>query len=229
MNSRSGVVAARVSVGLASMCAAVLLAGCQSTTGGEAGGSLSPISRPSVTSPTPSTTKTGGGQGTSQPVAPHSIAPSSPPSVASGHPECVKADVTVSESGSDAAAGHRRVVLVFTNHGSRTCTMRGYPGVAGLNAAGKQVAQATRTLAGYMGGLAGGNHPSTVVLAPGASASATVEALAFNAKDGTPCTAWAGLLVTVPDDVVSTHVGWGNDGCSGLEIHPVVPGTSGNA
>jgi len=71
-------------------------------------------------------------------------------------------------------------------------------------------------------------NPPVVSLAAGASASATVEALAFD-QAGNACTAYAGLLVTPPDETHSVRVAWGSDGCSELEIHPVVAGTTGQA
>lgn len=202
--------------GLGLLCATALLAGCASTTP-DSGGSLT-----TVTTPPASTT----------PTAPSTqVDASTPPAThtaAAEYPECKLADLTVSATGSDGGAGHRLVVLVFTNSGSRTCSMYGYPGVAALDADGKQVAQAIRTRSGYMGGLRG-THLPTVVLAPGRAASAGVEALGFNPTDGSACTAYQGLLVTAPDDTSSTHLPWGNDGCSGLEVHPVVSGTTGDA
>ena len=65
-------------------------------------------------------------------------------------------------------------------------------------------------------------------LAPGNSASATVEALA-SGPDGASCTGYAGLLVTPPDETHAVHLNWGSDGCSDLQIHPVVPGTTGQS
>ncbi len=207
--------------GLGLLCATALLAGCASTTP-DSGGSLTTVTTPpaSATSSAPSTRN---GASTPPPVVP-------PPThtTPAQYPECKQADLTVSATGTDGGSGHRLVVIVFTNSGSRTCSMYGYPGVAALDADGKQVAQATRSRSGYMGGLSG-THLPTVVLQPGHAASAGVEALAFNPSDGSACTAYQGLLVTAPDDTVSTHLPWGNDGCSGLEIHPVVPGTTGDA
>ncbi len=202
--------------GLGLLCATALLAGCASTaTGG--GGSLATVTTPPA-STTPSAPSTRNDASTPPPTH---TAPAQ-------YPECKQADLTVSATGTDGGSGHRLVVLVFTNSGSRTCSMYGYPGVAALDADGKQVAQAKRTRSGYMGGLRGTQLP-TVVLPPGHAASAGVEALGFNASDGSACTAYQGLLVTAPDDTASTRVPWGNDGCSALEIHPIVPGTTGDA
>lgn len=124
-----------------------------------------------------------------------------------------------------AGSGHRGVALILTNTGGRACRVSGYPGVGGLDAGGKRV-QARQTPGGYLGGLGSGS-PSTVTLVPGASASALVEALAFNASDGSACAAFGGLLVTVPDDTVVTRLSWQTDACSDLQVHPVVPGTTG--
>jgi Protein of unknown function (DUF4232) len=119
------------------------------------------------------------------------------------------------------------VVLVFTNTGAVPCGTRGYPGVAALNAGGAQIAQAARTTSGYLGGLGAGRAIPNVTLPAGGAASAMVEALAFNASDGSACTAYAGLLVTPPDETHSVKLPWGSDGCSALQIHPMVPGTTG--
>jgi hypothetical protein len=139
--------------------------------------------------------------------------------------ECVKATLSLSAGSTDSSSGHRSETLVFTNTSAATCVMQGYHGVAALDGQGSQVVQARRTPSGYEGGIPSGAVPPRVSLGPGQSASATVEALAFNASDGSACTRWAGLLVTVPDDTVSTRVPWNSDGCSDLQIHPVVPGT----
>jgi hypothetical protein len=144
-----------------------------------------------------------------------------------GPVECRIGQLDISVTGGDAGLGHRSKVIVFRNTGSSTCVLQGYPGVAALDGSGRQVAQAQRTLNGYLGGVRAGNPP-LVRLAAGASASATVEALAFG-PNGDSCTAYAGLLVTPPDETRSVRVNWDSDGCSELQIHPVVAGTTGQA
>jgi hypothetical protein len=145
-----------------------------------------------------------------------------------GPGECRIGQLDISVTSGDAGSGHRSRVLVFRNTGGSTCVLQGYPGVAGLDGTGHQVAQAQRTLNGYLGGVRTGNPP-LVRLAPGTAASATVEALAFDAATGASCTPYAGLLVTPPDETHSVHLGWGSDGCSDLQIHPVVAGTTGQS
>src|SRR2546423_3755849 len=162
-------------------------------------------------SPTPAPTSTA--DRSPDPTA-TSASPAQPPR-SSGTPAtpsgCRRPAVVVSTGGQNAGSGHRSVVLVFTNAGNEPCRLTGYPGVAGLDAGGRQLAQARRTPGGYLGGLASGKPVPVVTLAPGDAASALVEALAFNASGGSACTAFGGLLVTVTVDTASTQVTWSHD------------------
>jgi hypothetical protein len=128
-----------------------------------------------------------------------------------------------------AAAGHQGVVLLFVNHGPTSCVLFGYPGVAGVNSSGAQVVQAQRTLTGMMGGLAPGVATlPRVTLAPGQTASAVVEGTDVPSGTETSCPTYPSLLVTAPNTKVSVSVVQSLPGCSGLQVHPVVPGTSGS-
>jgi hypothetical protein len=197
-----------------------LLAACQPA-GADAGGLPAP-------SGTGSATVAGSVPASPTGAVPVSTSPGEVPTSSAAMPRCRRPIARVSVGHWDAGSGHRSVALVFTNTGAQPCRLSGYPGVAGLDAAGSQVAQARRTLHGYLGGLSAGSPP-VLTLAPGESASALVEALAFNASDGSACTAFGGLLVTVPDDTASTRLPWDSDGCSDLQVHPVVSGTTGRS
>jgi hypothetical protein len=232
-----------VLIGLGAVLAAAL-AGCgQPAASGT--GTLS--ARPSTNAPgtAPSTAAPGNAlQGTAgpgtpagrQPGAGQATAGSGPGSVGGtgggtgvggGPAECSIGQLDVSIGGGDAGLGHRSRILVFRNTGSATCVLQGYPGVAALDGDAHQVAQARRTLSGYLGGTRAAKPP-LVRLGAGAAASAMVEAVAFGAN-GASCAAYAGLLVTPPDETHSVRVNWGNDGCSDLQVHPVVPGTTGRS
>jgi hypothetical protein len=139
---------------------------------------------------------------------------------------CTLDHLNVTGKPSTGAGGHSSKVLVFTNTGPGVCRLFGYPGVAALDAGGNQIAQATRTLNGYMGGIPSGKTAEAAFLSVGESAAAVVEALNFNASDGSACTAYAGILVTPPNETHSIKLGW-DGGCSALQIHPVVLGTTG--
>ncbi len=150
---------------------------------------------------------------------------------------CTNGELTVSNSGGGAGLGHEDQILVFTNNSSAACTLTGYPGVAGLNANGRQLVQAIRTVGGYMGGVS----PETtalplVTLAPGRSGSAIVEAT-DNPLGSQPCPYYPFLLVTPPDFTAQVRVEVagpgtrppGMPGCTTMEVHPVVPGETGTA
>ncbi|MGI5239129.1 DUF4232 domain-containing protein [Dactylosporangium sp. CA-139066] len=187
-----------------------------------------PAPQPPISSSAPATTAPAGtgpapsAAATSAPATqqePTSRPPSSPTSATAAAVPCRAASgLKVTAGPQNAGSGHRSVTLVFTNRGARPCRMTGYPGVAALDAGGGQVAQAKRTLHGYLGGA---QSVQTVTIPAGGTAEAVVEAMAFNPADGSACAAYAGLLVTPPDDTASTQLPWGNDGCAELEIHPV--------
>lgn len=80
-------------------------------------------------------------------VAPSTTPTSSPTtSTAAGVPPCASGQLSVSVGQSQGAAGSLIVPLVFTNTGSTTCTLQGYPGVSIVGANGAQLgAAAART------------------------------------------------------------------------------------
>ena len=132
-------------------------------------------------------------------------------------------DVAVKHVG--GAAGHSADVLVFTNTGNQVCRLFGYPGVAALDPGGNQAVQAARSPNGYMGGVHSG--AKAAFLSKGESAAAVLEWVNFTPPDGSvPCPTYAGLLVTPPNETHSIKLTW-TGGCSGLQIHPVVLGVTG--
>jgi hypothetical protein len=154
----------------------------------------------------------------------------------SSAPPCEDGQISVSDNGGGSGLGHQDQVLRFLNVGSRRCALRGYPGIAGLDASGHQVVQAQRTLSGYLGGLQDGSTAlPDVTLNPGEVASAVVEGTDNPSGTETSCPSYPYLLVTPPGLTVSTRLtvtGLGNSepglpGCTRIEIHPVVPGGSG--
>ena len=119
----------------------------------------------------------------------------------------------------DSGAGQRYVPIVFTNTGTAACALRGYPGVAGLNATGHQVTQAVRET---------GFTISTVTLASGGAASGLVHATVVPSGGATCPPDYAALLVTPPNLTVSVRVAVSLPACGGLTVRPVVAGTAGH-
>lgn len=149
---------------------------------------------------------------------------------------CENGQIAVTVHAAGAAAGSSGQVIGFVNVSKVACTLTGYPGVAGLDAQGRQVIQAQRQLMGMLGGCANfATTPPTVTLRPGQSASAMVEGTDNPVGTATSCTYYPSLLVTTPNltrpiKVTETLSGSsvpGFPGCSGIRVDPVVPGVTG--
>ncbi|MER5791335.1 DUF4232 domain-containing protein [Streptomyces sp. NPDC001980] len=114
---------------------------------------------------------------------------------------CHTSELTASVGGNNPGAGQENFPVVLTNKSGRTCTVRGFPGAAFLNASGTQLGPDPQRESG--------STPTTVTLKPGQSAWA---GLTFSspeisgAKTATP----AALLVTPPDEKDSLKVTWKN-------------------
>ena len=150
----------------------------------------------------------------------------SPSASPSGGSQCSGAQLHVAEHAASAATGHEGVVLLFRNTGSTPCTIYGFPGAAGLDN-GKQVLQAQRTPSGYLGGLRPGRSAPVVTLAAGDTASAMLEGSDVPRGTQTSCPTLTALLVTPPNTTTSVHLDIAPPACGGLQVHPVVPGTTG--
>jgi hypothetical protein len=177
----------------------------------------------------PSSFQTTDGGRTWSPLANLTVEPTPTVSAASAtSPSCTDDQLTTTLGKSGVGLGHVGQTVVFTNVSTTACTLYGYPGVAGLDAAGTQIMQATRTPSGYLGGLwsTPNGPPPTVALAPGQAASGLVEGV-DNQVGAMPCVQLSGLLVTAPTTTRSVDLPSDSPECDGLEVHPVVPGTSG--
>ncbi len=116
-------------------------------------------------------------------------------------------------------------VLGFTNISTSSCSLTGYPGVAGLDAQGTEMVQAKRV----------GEPGPSVTLAPHQVASAMVNGEA-NSASSAPCPAYRTFLVTPPDLTQPTAVRVALNlpyeqfrTCTGLTVEPVVAGSTGEA
>jgi hypothetical protein len=111
---------------------------------------------------------------------------------------CHTSELRASVGANDPGAGQEHFPVVLTNGSHRTCTLRGYPGAAFLDASGKQLGPDPKRSA---------DTPATVTLAPGQSAWA---GLTFSnpevseAKTATPAT----LVVTPPDERDPLKLAW---------------------
>jgi hypothetical protein len=146
-----------------------------------------------------------------------------PSDTASGS-DCKIADLSLRLGGGDAAAGTSYRALVFTNKGSRTCTIQGFPGVSYVTGDdGHQVGPAAyRT----------GSKGEVVTLKPGDSAFADVGFVQVANFDPAVCkpTEVRGLRVYPPHDFDSLFLSNAGTGCAGtppgnqLTVGTVQPG-----
>lgn len=132
---------------------------------------------------------------------------------------CSSAQVQVSNGGEQAAAGHRRVLLVFSlAPGAAPCTLTGYPGVA--SGSGGPLIQADWTLSGYMGGVQT-EKPPTVTVSASQPAYAVVEGTAVDPDNpDRRCPTYTDLQVIPPDTADAVTIPAAIDTC-GLQVHPV--------
>jgi hypothetical protein len=224
----------RFRVILALTAAVMLAAGCAGTSNGDAPAAESAsdsYSGPAVITEAPSETDPA-----SDPAAATSARPSKRASSSAGRSSapvtglagCGLPYLSVTAKPASGGDSHAGVVLTFANTGQIACQLQGYPGVAVLNASGQQVQQAARTPAGYLGGIRNGKPPfPTTVVGPGSVASALLEGEVVDVN-GKSCASQAGLLVTPPNTRVAAKVRRQIAFCGGLQIHPVVPGATGN-
>ncbi|MFJ9817581.1 DUF4232 domain-containing protein [Streptomyces sp. NPDC101151] len=111
---------------------------------------------------------------------------------------CHTSELRASVGRNNPGAGQENFPIVLTNKSARTCTLRGYPGAAFVNASGSQLGPDPKRSSG---------SPVTVTLRPGQSAWA---GLTFSnpevsgADTATPAT----LVVTPPDERDPLKVAW---------------------
>ena len=119
------------------------------------------------------------------------------------------------ENGGLDGMSHADSVVMFTNVGSAACRTQGWPGVAALDASGRQIKQAVRG--------AGGKVP-LITLRPGQTASAEITG---NTASCTTLTSVAAFLVTAPDQRTSARLNGPRNLClNSLGIEPMQPGNA---
>lgn len=162
------------------------------------------------------------------PTSPTSTVPVVPAPSATGAPQsgpCATTRLIVTIVGISGGAGHSGYLIRFQNDGP-PCVLQGYPGLDGLDDENHVAVHAKRTSRGYLGGLAGGIAPN-VELGATQTASALFEGYT-GPVPGEACPHYTSLLVTPPDETHSVRLATDYTLC-GLEVHPVVLGSTGGA
>src|SRR5437870_8184814 len=82
---------------------------------------------------------------TTTPTAPSTTTTTPPPTTRPGPPTCTTTGLAINAGEGGVGLGHWSFPILFRNTSPAKCRLTGYPGVAGLDATGQQVAQARRT------------------------------------------------------------------------------------
>lgn len=126
-----------------------------------------------------------------------------------GVPRCTSAELSLTLGQGDAGAGSVYRPLVFTNKGTRTCELTGFPGVSYVAGDdGHQVGPAA---------VMNGPHGPEISMAPGRSSQAQVQFVQVANFDAAVCTPTAvrGLRVYPPGETASMFVPMDGTGCAG--------------
>jgi hypothetical protein len=122
---------------------------------------------------------------------------------------CTTGELSASLGGGDAGAGSVFRTLIFTNTGSRTCELRGFPGVSYVAGDdGHQVGPAADM---------SGERGAQVPIAPGGTAVAQLRLVNVLNHEGAVCrpTPVRGLRIYPPGDTASLVVPMDGTGCAG--------------
>ena len=193
----------------------------------------------------------GGGPGSGGGTSGTSTSTTSPAealAAVAGLPDCTLGELSVNLGPAQEVAGHSGMPVVFRNTSSSACALRGYPTVTGFTSSGTRVGSALMLPDGFIGGVGANGQAGAVRLAPGAVASASVEAAqqpisggartsAPTGQKGTakttttvthPCATITSLHVAVPGSPSTDNLGAQLTDCYAFMVHPFVSGATGS-
>jgi hypothetical protein len=201
-------------------CAAGLAAGCSS--GGSPSAGAAPTVTVTTTPPASTAAPASGSAGTS--------GSSGTGGAAGGTAACTTAGLKVTTGQGNGAAGSVIVPLEFTNTGTASCTLFGYPGVSFVTGAG-----------GSQLGASAGQDPATprqqITLAPGGSAHALLQVAVAQNFPPAKCKLTTAHLLKVypPGQTAPLYVSYTSATCANpskavrtLMVQTVQPGAGGS-
>jgi len=197
------------------------LAGCSLQGSANVAGKTSGTAKSASSDAATTSDSAGSGASTSDASGSDATSPSTPATSSTanhaptkaGPAACKATQLKITSGGPDAGAGQVYLPVVFTNISAATCTLTGYPGVAGLNAAGHQIVQAGRDTTSKV---------VAITLKPGKKASAAIHAANVPSGTATSCPpSYAAVLVTPPNTTTSTKLVALLPSCGGLQVNAV--------
>lgn len=166
--------------------------------------STTSTSLPASSSSTPSTTSSSSSSTSSTSSVPVST---TTPATSARSDLCAAGSISGALTNQNGAAGSIYYTLRFTNQGSTSCVLQGWPGVSFVSSStGPQVGAAATRIPG--------SDPA-LTLAPGASAGAALQ-ITEAGNYGTSCraTAVSGLRVYPPNQTASLYVAHSDHACA---------------
>jgi hypothetical protein len=201
--------------GLVMVVAATAVAGC----GSQAASSLP--SSPSATSGSSgsngaadSSSSASASASTAAPTGPASSAAVNPNTAAGGPPGCATRDLKATVGVAQGAAGSVYQVIDFTNIGTASCSLYGYPGIA--LAGGSPVTQIG--MAASRSPQAG---PALVTLAPGNVANTLLRITQAQNYPTSKCSPMASTYLQIypPNQTTPIYLGYKSTGCSATGVN----------
>jgi hypothetical protein len=151
-------------------------------------------------------------------------------------PTCLRSQIRVSFVGDGAGLGNGAFLIRVTNVSGKACSVTGYPKFTGIFASGVQ-RTFKDTLNGYTGGL--GTDPLSTAKPPVVTlrshhgvATSMVEAVDNGTGPNPTCPGFTSYAVALPRVTGATYTfrsRWPDLYCFDREVHPLLPGTTGNA
>jgi hypothetical protein len=132
--------------------------------------------------------------------------------------------LTAHEGSEGVGLGNYGVSLIFRNTGHAVCTLGGYPDLTAREQGSNRIIVARHTPQGYLGGAI--EPLLTYVLLPGDAVSAMFEETDNPMNGQHSCPVLRDYLVTAGGRTTALP-GIGSN-CSGIEMHPYVPGSIGS-
>jgi Protein of unknown function (DUF4232) len=202
MTLRRGVLTG--TAGLAMVIAAASVAGCSSPS--------SPSS--SATTPAAPASSASSSAASSVPTGVTSSAAVNPNTPASGPPGCATRDLKATAGVAQGAAGSVYQVIDFTNIGTASCSLYGYPGVA--LAGGTPVTQI-----GAAASRSTQTAPSLVTLTPGATANALLRITQAENYPQSTCNPVASTYLQIypPNQTTPIYLAYKSTGCSASSVN----------
>jgi hypothetical protein len=151
-------------------------------------------------------------------------------------PTCLSSQIRVAFVGDGAGLGNGASLIRVTNVSDKACSVTGYPTVTATFASGVQ-RTFKDTLNGYTGGL--GTDPLSTAKLPVVTlrsrhgvATSMVESVDEGTGPHPTCPGFTSFVVALPHVTgapYTFHSRWPDLYCFDREVHPLVPGTTGDA